>query len=198
MTAVRGDKSERMAEAAGHTVEGDLGARLRALRVGKRLLAKEVAARAGVSPEYLSRLENGHASPTVATLTRIMRELGEPVVRAFSSVDDGGFVVRRDTRPVIRNRGVEDQLLTPKWATRLEVLETTIAVGAGSGEAYAHPGDEETIVVLDGAFRVWLHDEQHELEPGDAITFPCTTPHRWLNPGTSETRVIWIITPSTY
>lgn len=189
-----------MTEAAGRTtVEGDLGARLRALRVGKRLLAKEVAARAGVSPEYLSRLENGRVSPTVATLTRIMRELGEPVVRAFSSVDDdGGFVVRRDSRPVIRNRGVEDQLLTPRWATRLEVLETAIAVGAGSGEAYAHPGDEETIVVLDGTFRVWLNDEQHELEPGDAITFPCTTPHRWLNPGTSETRVIWIITPSTY
>lgn len=189
-----------MTEAAGRTtVEGDLGARLRALRVGKRLLAKEVAARAGVSPEYLSRLENGRVSPTVATLTRIMRELGEPVIRALSSVDDdGGFVVRRDSRPVIRNRGVEDQLLTPRWATRLEVLETAIAVGAGSGEAYAHPGDEETIVVLDGTFRVWLNDEQHELEPGDAITFPCTTPHRWLNPGTSETRVIWIITPSTY
>jgi transcriptional regulator with XRE-family HTH domain len=178
--------------------DAELGLRLRRLRTEKRLAAREVAARAGVSAEYLSRLENGRVSPTVATLTRIMRAIGEPVARAFSSVDDGGFLVRRDNRPVLRNRGVEDQLLTPRWATRLEVLETRIAPRAGSGDAYTHPGDEEAIVVLDGSLRVWLNGQEYELGPGDAITFPCTTPHRWLNPGERETRVIWIITPSSY
>ena len=56
----------------------------------------------------------------------------------------------------------------------------------------------KAIVVLDGCLRVWLNGQAYELEAGDAITFPCATPHRWLNPGESETRVIWIITPSTY
>jgi transcriptional regulator with XRE-family HTH domain len=182
----------------GKASDAELGARLRRLRTAKRLAAREVAARAGVSPEYLSRLEHGHVSPTVATLTRVMRALGEPVARAFSSVDDGGFLVRRDNRPVLRNRGVEDQLLTPRWATRLEVLETTIAPRAGSGDAYTHPGDEEAIVVLEGNLRVWLDGEEYALGVGDAITFPCTTAHRWLNPGETETRVIWIITPSSY
>lgn len=176
----------------------ELGARLRQLRLEKRISARELAGRAGVSPEYVSRLENGRVSPTVATLTKVMRALGEPVVRAFGNADNGGFVVRRDARPVLRNRGVEDQLLTPKTAAHLEVLETTIAPRAGSGEAYAHPGDEEAIVVLSGRFRVWLNDEQYDLDAGDAITFPCTTPHRWLNPLETETTVLWVITPSTY
>lgn len=177
---------------------GELGTRLRRLRAEKRLSARELASRAGVSPEYVSRLENGRVSPTVATLTRVMHALGEPVVRAFSDPENSGFVIRRDGRPVLRNRGVEDQLLTPKSASRLEVLETTIAPGAGSGDAYAHAGDEEAIIVVSGTFRIWLNGDQYDLQPGDTITFPCTTPHRWLNPGKGDTKVIWIITPSTY
>lgn len=178
--------------------DNELGIRLRVLRKGQRLSAREVAARAGVSAEYLSRLENGKVSPTVATLTRIMRALGEPVVRAFSPISDGGVVVRRDDRPTLRNRGVEDQLLTPQSSTRLEVLETSIAPGAGSGDPYSHPGDEESIVVLEGSLRIWVKNTQYDLEPGDAITFPCTATHQWLNPGEVDTKLIWIITPPGY
>jgi transcriptional regulator with XRE-family HTH domain len=176
-----------------------VGARIRALREARRMSARELSARAGVSPAYLSRLENGRLSPTVSTLTRVMQALGEPVSRVFGDDDVLGPVVRVKDRRVIRNRGVDDFLLSPTRSGRLEVIETLIQPGEGSGTpAYSHPGDEECIVVLEGTLRVWVDGDQYDLDPGDAITFPCRSPHRWLNPAKSRTRAMWVLTPAGY
>jgi uncharacterized cupin superfamily protein len=79
------------------------------------------------------------------------------------------------------------------------VLETVIRGGSGSGRApYTHEGEEECVLVLDGELRVWLDGARYDLVEGDAITFPCRTPHRWENPGASDARVLWIVTPAGY
>ena len=183
--------SERLAPEDEH-----VGARVREIRRAHRLSARELASRAGVSAAYLSRLENGRLSPTVSTLTRIMRAMGEPVSNAFGDHDINGPVVRVRDRRVIRERGVDDYLLSPTRSGRLEVLETVIQPGGGSGDAYSHPGNEECVIVLEGAFRMWVDGSEYDLTPGDAITFPCGLPHRWENPGRDETRVLWVLTPA--
>ena len=176
-----------------------LGVRIRALREGRSMSARELADRAGVTPAYLSRLENGRLSPTVSTLTRVMQALGEPVSRVFGDDDLAGPVVRVKDRRVIRNRGVDDYLLSPTRSGRLEVIETIIQPGEGSGEPpYSHPGDEECIVVLEGTLRVWVDDDEYDLRPGDAITFPCRSPHQWSNPAKRHTRALWVLTPAGY
>lgn len=175
-----------------------IGARLRELRKERGLAAKEVARRAEVSPAYLSRLENGKISPTVATLSRIVQAMGESVARVFGETGTGPVVRKKDRLPV-HHRGVADYLVTPTRSGRLEVLETIVEPGAGSGkEDYSHPGDEECILVLDGQLRVWLEGVPYDLLTGDAITFSCRMPHRWMNLGDSVARILWIITPAGY
>lgn len=181
-----------------HEAHNMVGARLRELRKARGLSAKEVAARAEVSGAYLSRLENGRISPTVSTLSRIVQAMGESVAQVFGA-DAKGPVVRKEDRRPVRNRGVDDYLVTPTRSGRLEVLETVIEPGAGSGkEDYSHPGDEECIFVLEGELRVWLEGVAHDLSLGDAITFSCRMQHRWENPSGSVARVLWIITPAGY
>lgn len=180
--------------------DGTLGRRLRDLRRRQGLSARAVAARAGVTPAYMSRLENGKVSPTVATLSRVVRAMDESVATLFErDGDDAGPVVRRSRRRLVRNRGVDDFLVTPVGAQRLEVLETHVAPGATSGDTpYAHPGDEECVLVLEGELIVCLEGEPYSLREGDAVTFPCRTPHRWENPSDRTTRALWIITPAGY
>jgi transcriptional regulator with XRE-family HTH domain len=179
-------------------VDDGVGARLKDLRRKRGLSAREVADAAQVSPAYLSRLEHGKVSPTVATLSRIVHAMGESIGRLFGD-ERGGPLVRRADRRVVANRGVTDAILTPVAATRLEVLETTIEPGASSGtKPYHHPGDEECVVVLAGRLTIWLDGEQHTLDHGDALTFPCRTPHRWQNPTDLPTTALWIITPAGY
>ncbi len=178
----------------------EIGARLRSIRQAKGISARDLADRAGVTAAYISRLENGKMSPTVASLSRVMQALGESVGALFGQgSDDDEPVVRSDQRRLVRSHGVDDYRITPTWADRLEVLETVVAAGKGSGPSpYSHPGDQECVLVMEGSLTIWLSDVKHVLAAGDAITFACRVPHRWSNPTRKVTRVLWIITPATY
>lgn len=181
------------------SVNPAVGQRLRAARLAKGLSARQLASLADVTPAYLSRLENGQLSPTVSTLSKVMQALGQPVADLFHGEDETGPLVRAGQRRVIRSHGVADELLSPTRSGRLEVLETVISPGAGSGdEPYSHAGDEECIVLLTGTLDVQVQGVRYVLQPGDALTFNCRVPHAWHNAGDAEVRALWIITPAGY
>jgi uncharacterized cupin superfamily protein len=161
--------------------------------------ARDLAEAASVSPSYLSRLENAKVSPTVATLGRIVQAMGESIASLFGEAPSDGAVVRHGDRALLRSRGVDDHRVTPGWTSRLQVLETVVDSGGGSGAApHSHPGDEECVLVLDGQLDVWIDEVGHRLQQGDSATFACRRSHRWRNPTTEPCRVLWIITPATY
>jgi uncharacterized cupin superfamily protein len=54
------------------------------------------------------------------------------------------------------------------------------------------------VLVLEGELELFLDDARHHLHVGDSATFDCRTPHRWRNPSTEQSRVLWIITPASY
>ena len=72
-----------------------------------------------------------------------------------------------------------------------------VAPKAGSGESYAHDG-EEFLYVLRGELHIELEEERYRLQPGDSFYFESTTPHSWKNPGRSETWLLWVNTPPTF
>lgn len=162
--------------------------------------ARDVAERAGVSPAYLSRLENGRVSPTVATLGRLVQAMGETIAALFEqSPAAEGTVVRSDQRRTMESRGVVDLRVTPSWTTRLEILESVVEPGHGSSDRlHTHGGDEECVLVLEGELDIWVGEQRHNLKAGDSATFHSRTPHRWRNPAQTESRVLWIISPATY
>ncbi len=56
-----------------------MGRRLKALRVQQDLSRQELAQKAGVSREYVRKLEAGLYDPTVGTLTKLAHALGVPL-----------------------------------------------------------------------------------------------------------------------
>jgi DNA-binding XRE family transcriptional regulator len=53
-----------------------VGLRIKALREQRGLTSKELASRAGISPQSLSRIENGHHDVVYTTLQRILAAMG--------------------------------------------------------------------------------------------------------------------------
>jgi transcriptional regulator with XRE-family HTH domain len=181
--------------------ERRLGATIRNLRERKGLSLREVSAAAGVSESFLSQVERGVASPSVASLRRMAGALGESVGALFEGPASGGRVVRvRDRRRLVHpRRQWEDVLLTPQQSRHLQVILSTIEPGAGSGkEPYAHDSDEECVIVLKGRLEFWVDEEAYDLEEGDAILFESRRPHRNRNPGPSKAEVLWVISPPSY
>lgn len=66
---------------------GNLGARLREVRLRSGLSLREVARQLGVSPSFVSQLENGKSQPSVATLYSMAQLLGVSIDELFDIED---------------------------------------------------------------------------------------------------------------
>ncbi len=56
-----------------------LGERIREIREAKELTQREIAARIQIDDYYISRLENNHINPTLATMQKLANALGVEV-----------------------------------------------------------------------------------------------------------------------
>jgi len=182
--------------------EVDVGARLRAIRQLRRATLKAVAERAGLSESFLSQIERGKASPSVASLTRIAAALGVNVADLFEAHDARADprVLRRDRRPTLGfgNLG-RKYLLTPRPLENLEVFTAEFVPGGSTGdEPYTHGESEELVVVLSGTIQLQLGERLFELQEGDSIDYLSSTPHRVANAGDDVAEVMWIISPPSY
>jgi len=174
---------------------------LRDIRRFRRATLRTIAERAGVSESFLSQVERGRASASVASLRRIAGALGVSVADLFdSSGPPQPRVLRRDDRPSL-GFGVlgTKRLLTPRPLQHLEVFVGDLDVGGSTGEEpYAHGDSEELLIVLTGNVQLELGGDVHELEAGDSIDYRSSTPHRVTNIGDERAEVIWIISPPSY
>ena len=77
---------------AGQSINAETGRKLRALRLRAHLSMREVARRAGVAVSYVSNLEAGRLSVTLASLRELLVALGSdlgPFLAAEQPVADG-------------------------------------------------------------------------------------------------------------
>lgn len=66
----------------------DIGQTIFRVRKEKGIKQKDLARRAGISPTYLSQIENGQRSPTLVTLEKISAEINIPLsILSFLSLD---------------------------------------------------------------------------------------------------------------
>ena len=174
------------------------GARFRRLRQRRGLSLAQVAKATGVSVGFLSALERGQMSASIATLRRIARYYRTNILSFFEPAKDNSRLVKPAGRKILETtKGVRMELLA--WGnTAMEPHLFRIKPGGSSGEPYTHEG-EEFLHVLRGQFEIWLNQDEHYLlDPGDSLYFQSSTPHRWKNPGKKESWLLWINTPPTF
>ena len=174
------------------------GHRFRRLRMKRGLSLAQVARATRVSVGFLSALERGQMRSSVATLQRIARFFKTNILSMFETGGDAQPLVRPSQRKVLETSPTVRMELLAWGNTAMEPHLFRIKPGGGSGESYAHDG-EEFLHVLRGEFEIWLHKQGHySLKPGDSLYFESSTPHRWKNPGRSEAWILWVNTPPTF
>jgi transcriptional regulator with XRE-family HTH domain len=164
-----------------------MGKRLRSVREARGLSLENLAERSGISPEQLSQVENRQVAPSLGLLWKLASGLGA----AFADLlGRGGATVslqRRLDSPVLLSEdgALVSRPLVAAGANRwVEAYELTLAAGS-THASEAHPsGTREIVVVLDGALKLRLGAQEHELQPGDSISFKADLPHAYQNPGT--------------
>jgi mannose-6-phosphate isomerase-like protein (cupin superfamily) len=162
---------------------------------------RELAVRVGVTESFLSQVERGAATPSIASIQRIAHGLGLSIAELFAEVESAGLVVRAAERHRITypGLGAVDEFLTRGKGGRLQVVMSLVEPGGGTGdEAYTHDSDEEVVIVLEGEIDLWVGDEHFHLDEGDAVTHSSRVPHRNTNNGTRPARLLFCITPPSF
>ena len=205
-----------MAQPRRSTDHPPIGDRLRATRQERGLSLRELAERLGVSPSLISQVETGRARPSVGTLYAIASELNVSLDELlFPDADPsrarppatpppaalrGGMphdpVQRAGSRKAIRlGSGVVWERLTSESLADAEFLHVTYEVGGAScpeHEFQRHNG-QEWGYVLSGRLGVTIGFDDHQLQPGDAIAFESSIPHRLYNAGNEPVQGIWFV-----
>ncbi|HEX4485343.1 MAG TPA: cupin domain-containing protein [Terriglobales bacterium] len=176
---------------------GKIGPHLRRLRTERGLSLSQVAKEVGISLGFLSSLERSQMTASVGTLRKLTDFFQTNILDFFDPAESNSRLVPREKRKVLNaGPGVRMELLA--WGnTVMEPHLFRIAPQADSGESYTHEG-EEFIYVLRGALHISLEQEEYRLKAGDSFYFESSVPHRWKNPGRSETLLLWVNTPPTF
>jgi DNA-binding transcriptional MerR regulator len=190
-------KREGRVRPAGDGNARAIGSHLRQLRAKRRLSLAQVARAVGISVGFLSALERSQMSGSVGTLRKLARFYKTNILDFFDAKGGGSRLVRPAQRKVLEaGRGVRMELLA--WGnTVMEPHLFRVAPESGSGDPYTHEG-EEFLYVLRGELTIMLDGEEYRLKAGDSFYFESATPHRWKNPGRTETCLLWVNTPPTF
>jgi transcriptional regulator with XRE-family HTH domain len=174
------------------TSEQRVGNLIREHRTRQGVSLRTLAGRAGFSPGFLSQVERGQASPSIASLERLAQALGTTL---------GDFF--RAPPPAVVTRAGKRAELTSAWSHAqvealgptgpghaFEAMMITLDPGGQSGGRTFGHGGEEFAIVFAGEVRLTLGDDIHHLTAGDAATFSAETPHAWANDGEIPARIV--------
>jgi len=182
----------------------DIGRKLRALRLRKKIALVDLGKHTGLSASMLSQLENGKLVPTLATLARI--------AMVFDVGLDHFFGARRGQKTFSVVRAAErirfpDRPDAPTPAYFFECLAFA-AQGKGlqaylaefphrqPGEVTEHAHDgAEFLVVLEGSVGIRFEGEEHLLKEGDSVYFDATEPHAYRGASRGSARAVVVTTP---
>jgi transcriptional regulator with XRE-family HTH domain len=174
-----------------------IGGRIRATRLARGLTLGQVAAAAGLTEGFVSKLERDQVSPSVASLVAVCEALGLKVGDLFDAPESA--IVRAGDGAQINFGGsdAKEYLLSSGNQSSIEVLHSVIEPGgSGGAELYALNCEVEFVYVLRGQLEMVLGPERHLLNTGDAMTFRGRDPHTWLNPSDQQVEVLWVMSPA--
>jgi transcriptional regulator with XRE-family HTH domain len=179
-----------------------VAARLREARRAQRLTLRALSEKTGLSEPFLSRLERGRVSTSIANLILITRTVGIDLGQLFR--DAGGTATQnyalvraaeRRAPQEVPATGYTYQPMAVGWpGQRMDAFVLTFPVKNRADVLTAHQG-EELSFVLQGEILFQLGDEKIPLRAGDCLYFNAEIPHMGKNVGRVDAKVLMVAAP---
>lgn len=177
----------------------ELAQRIKQFRVDRHLTLENVAAAAGLTRSWLSKVENFRTTPSLPSLGKIARALGVSVTDLIEGLDKRPqlVMVRSEERKVVeRNRSRNNQAVYESLAFKrtdrvMDPFLITLPPGAAREKALAHEG-EEFLMVQAGKVMFEYDGESYSLSSGDSLYFDASVPHRLINENKRPAKVLCV------
>lgn len=177
-----------------------LGRKIRDLRLRRGLTVQQLAAASGLSKGFISQVENGRTSPSLATLRDLAMALKTSVAYLVVEEEQVPHVVRTQERPRVHVGGNTSkvEVLSAQPKRNLELLMAELPPGMSAGDKRHYHHGEECMLCLEGRVSVACGDHRLVLEAGDSCHIDGRMPHAIENCGPGIARVLIAMTPAAF
>jgi transcriptional regulator with XRE-family HTH domain len=173
------------------------GERLREARVERGLSLRALGERTGFSASFLSQVERGTSSPSLASLEKIAAALDLTVSRLLATPADAGPILRRSAREPLRS---EWSKVTMESLTRahagddVEGFLLQLDPGGSTGASTYRPRSRVFAYCTRGQVGV-LHEkiETMALDEGDSIVLAGPVTVAWENSGPTAAELLLVV-----
>ena len=166
-------------------METVLGYNMKRFRRELSLSLNGLAEEMGVAASFLSQVETGKVSPSLARLKQIAAVLNVTTSDLIGETGEGRgeIVVGKDEARLIpvSTRGIRIELLSSKHMDHfMQPYKITFQAEADTEDFHTHFG-QECGLVLEGRVDLWVGDKHFKLGPGDNFYYNSGLPHRIAN-----------------
>jgi len=161
--------------------------KIKQLRQRRKITIQDLSAKTGLTPGYLSKIENSEKTPPIPTLVKIAYALNVHISYFFeedSEAENGPSIIRKNERKEIigdyTHLGYRYQAVIKKRGNgAIKPLIITLPDNMDPEKIpYNYHDGEEMIYVLKGKMNFYYGDEKYLVEEGDCLHFNSTVPHK--------------------
>lgn len=179
-------------------IEEKLGDSLRRLREHRRVSLRTLADQCGFTAGFLSQIENGQSSPSIASMEKIAAALGVTLSQFFRQAESARpTIIRANSRRRIElawSHGNLQSLGLLCDDAHSQATLMHLEPGGQSGKTPKPAINHEWAFVHSGRVILTLEGMDEQLSLGDSATIPAGTHRRWLNDSDSSTQVLIVTT----
>lgn len=183
----------------------EIGKKVRALRMRKKIGLVELGKHTGFSPALLSKIESSKIYPPLGTLLRIAMVFGVGLDHFFSDARKKPVVavVRREERIRLTSGGIDARHPSYRFEsldfpandrTSSAFLAEFLPVHPDDAAPHEHPG-YETLYLISGKLGVTIDRQEHVLSAGDSLYFDSTVPHSYRRLGGAKCLAVVLTVP---
>jgi transcriptional regulator with XRE-family HTH domain len=186
----------------GRKKKAETAQKLRELRLRSGLTLRDLSAKSGIAPSYLSNLERGANSPTLATLHKILTAMGADLETFFGPSHDNaaaGCVFKRENMRTVTDAARQYTFLLPRRPDiKAEILEEYQTATETDPEFESLECDVAG-VVLGGILEFEVEDGNKDmLRAGDIFYVPAGKRHRGRCISSEPAHLITVYVPPKY
>ena len=176
----------------------EIGEKIKSLRILYGLTQEELADRTELTKGYISQLENGLTSPSIATLIDILSALGTNLKEFFSDEDDEKIVFGEDD---YFEKDNSDHLIT--WLVpnaqknEMEPIRLVLNPHSQTEVDYPHDG-QEFGYVIEGEIVLVVGKQSYNLKKGETFYFETDKQHYIMNRSNKSACIIWVSSPPNF
>lgn len=173
----------------------DIGPKLKAARQRRNLSLRALAEETGFSASFLSQVELGQSSPSLASLGRIAQALGVSLASLLTEPGSpSGPIVRRG-EPGLKSqwsKATVRSLVPPGKDDDIAAVLITLEPGGRSGRAVGASAGQQFVYCVRGTVRLTLDDEVYELAEADSALLDNDRRIQWHNPGRQRAELLLV------